>query len=47
MKKLLPIITAVLITFIATENYMLSHMEVTGAPGAYTVTVFGNDFKYN
>ena len=48
MKNLIiAIITTALISFIATENYMLSHMTVTGSTGAYTVSVFGNDFIYN
>lgn len=37
---------SVLITFVATENYMISTMQVSGAPGAYTITVFGADFEY-
>ena len=46
MKKLLPIIITVIMTFTITENYMLSSMEVTGTPGEYVVSVFGVDFKY-
>lgn len=47
MKSTILVLITAFLVFIATENYMISHMEVTGAPGAYTVTVFGNDFKYN
>ena len=48
MKKIIiTIALTALISFVATENYMLSHMQVTGSAGYYTVSVFGNDFLYN
>ena len=46
MKKITTLVTVVLLTFIITENYILSRMEISGEPGAYTVTVFGADFRY-
>lgn len=46
MKKMIAILTTALLVFIATENYMLSNMQISGSPGAYTVTVFGADFIY-
>lgn len=47
MKKIIiTIVLTALISFLVTENYMLSHMEISGAPGEYTVTVFGADFEY-
>ena len=47
MKKLIAtIIISVFITFIITENYMLSTMQVNGNPGSYTVSVFGSEFYY-
>lgn len=47
MKKIIiTIAISVLITFVITENYMISTMQVSGAPGEYTVTVFGAEFEY-
>lgn len=43
---IITIVLTALISFVVTENYMLSSMEVTGTPGAYTITVFGADFEY-
>ena len=45
-KTILAIIASVLITFVTTENYMLTSMQVSGAPGEYTITVFGAEFEY-
>lgn len=45
-KTLATILISVLLTFVFTENYMISSMEVSGGSGSYTVTVFGNDFLY-
>ena len=41
------IIAAVLMTFLITENYAISHLKVSGLPGAYTVEMFGGSFEYN
>ena len=47
MKKIIiTIALTALISFVVTENYIISHMQVSGAPGEYTVTVFGADFEY-
>lgn len=47
MKKIIiTIALTALISFVVTENYMISTMQVSGAPGEYTVTVFGADFEY-
>jgi hypothetical protein len=47
MKKIIiTIALTALISFLVTENYMLSHMEISGAPGAYTITVFDAEFEY-
>ena len=43
---IIAVITSILVTFVITENYMLSSMEVTGTPEAYTITVFGAEFEY-
>ena len=39
------IIVTALLTFIITENYMLSTMVVSEVPDGYVVTVFGRDFQ--
>lgn len=44
-KTLGTIIITALLTFILTENYMLSTMVVSETPGGYVVTVFGQDFQ--
>lgn len=47
MKKIvITIALTALISFVVTENYMISAMQVSGAPGEYTVTVFGAEFEY-
>ena len=47
MKNLaIAIILTGIISFVATENYMLSNMKITGTTGDYTVTVFGAEFTY-
>jgi hypothetical protein len=47
MKKIIiTIALTALISFVVTENYMLSHMEISGTTGNYTITVFGADFEY-
>jgi hypothetical protein len=43
---IIAVIASVLLTFIVTENYMISNMKISGAPGAYIVTVFGAEFEY-
>lgn len=43
---IISIAISVLITFVVTENYMLSHMQVSGTTGNYTITVFGAEFEY-
>lgn len=43
---LLSILISIILTFIVTENYIISHMTVTGTPGNYTVSVFGGEFSY-
>ena len=43
---IIAIIATAFLSFVVTENYMLSHMQVSGAPGEYTVTVFGVEFEY-
>jgi hypothetical protein len=43
---IIAIIATALISFIVTENYMISNIKVTGAPGAYTITVLGAEFEY-
>lgn len=45
-KTILSIIVSILITFVVTENYMISTMQVSGTPGEYTITVFGAEFEY-
>ena len=44
---IISIILSVFITFVITENYMLSNMQISGATGNYTVSVFGAEFDYN
>ena len=47
MKKIIiTIALTALISFVVTENYIISTMQVSGAPGEYTVTVFGAEFEY-
>lgn len=47
MKKIIiAIMLTALASFIVTENYILSHMEISGTAGSYTITVFGADFRY-
>jgi hypothetical protein len=43
---IISIAISILITFVVTENYMISTMQISGAPGAYTITVFGAEFEY-
>lgn len=45
-KTIATILISVLLTFTLTENYMISHIQVSGATGDYTVSVFGNEFSY-
>lgn len=44
---IISIILSVFVTFVITENYMLSNIQISGSTGNYTVSVFGNDFLYN
>lgn len=44
---IISIILSVFVTFVITENYMLSNMQISGATGNYTVSVFGAEFDYN
>lgn len=44
---IISIILSVLVTFVITENYMLSNMQISGSTGNYTVSVFGAEFDYN
>ena len=44
---IISIILSVFVTFVITENYMLSNMQVSGSAGKYTVSVFGAEFDYN
>lgn len=47
MKKIIiTIALTALISFLVTENYMLSHMKVKSTETGYTVTVFGAEFEY-
>lgn len=47
MKNLIiAIIATAILSFVVTENYMLSSMKIEGATGSYTVTVFGTEFNY-
>lgn len=43
---IISVLLTALLSFIVTENYILSHMAVTGTPGNYTVSVFGGEFSY-
>lgn len=43
---IIAVIASVLLTFIVTENYMISNMKISGTPGEYTITVFGAEFEY-
>jgi hypothetical protein len=43
---IISIAISALITFVVTENYMISTMQISGAPGEYTITVFGAEFEY-
>lgn len=43
---ILSILISIILTFIVTENYMISHMEIAGTPGNYTISVFGGEFSY-
>ena len=44
---IISIILSVLVTFVITENYMLSNMHISGSTGNYTVSVFGAEFDCN
>ena len=46
MKSTILVLITAFLVFIATENYMLSNMEITGTTGSYTVSVFGGEFEY-
>ena len=47
MKKIIvTIVLTALISFVVTENYMLSHMTVKSTETGYTITVFGAEFEY-
>lgn len=46
MRKIITILATALFVFVATENYMLTNIQVSGSAGNYTVTVFGADFNY-
>lgn len=43
---IIAIITASILSFVVTENYILSHMKISSTETGYTVTVFGADFEY-
>lgn len=43
---IISVLITALLSFIVTENYMISHMEVNGTPGNYTVSIFGGEFSY-
>ena len=45
--NIISIILSVFVTFVITENYMLTNMQISGATGNYTVSVFGAEFDYN
>lgn len=45
MKHIKAIAVAVILTFIVTENYLISTMQVSENSAGYSVTVFGTDFQ--